>query len=174
MGEIIKMRELINITILLCKSYDENEMSIHNIFNKITIDGNKASFYIAAIINAVEYTKKKFSLHFFLVNLEKEQQVYIGEDLFERQEESEKVECVGGIQSIKDKSSQKMSVFQLEDVEFISEGAHEILVYLYEDEDTVNANKYAENGELDKIQDDEKLVATYGFKVEYTKEQKEK
>jgi len=161
------MKELLNVTVLLCEDYDENEMSIRNIFDKISIDGDKTSFCIATIINAVEYTKEKFSLHFFLANLEENKQVYIGEDAYEHQEENGCENESNNLKSFIEATSQKISVFKLDDVQFISSGAHEILVYLYENDEVEKARSYVKNQKPYDLQDSQKLVATYGFKVHY-------
>ena len=152
---------MINITILLCQDYDENEMSIHKIFDNIEVENGRASFCITTIINAIEYKKEKFSLHFFLANLEEQKRAYIGEEAFEQSEENE----ASGIKTKIEASTQVISSFNLKNIEFISDGAHEILVYLYEDEDVDEAAEKVKDKKIFDLEKKEKLVATYGFNV---------
>ena len=157
------MKDLLNVAILLCEDCDEKKMNFHNIFDKITLNGERASFCIATIINAVEYTKEKFSLHLFLLNLEENKQIYVGEIDFEYEKalsgESSRLRS-----SVKE-TFQKISIFRLDDVQFLSGGAHEILVYLCEDKEVEEARDRVEREIPYDIQNDGKLVATYGFEV---------
>lgn len=157
------MKNLINIVVLLCKDCDDNITKIDKIFDSIAVEDDKASFDIVTIINAVEYVKKKFSLFYYLVNLNEGKQAYIGEEAFEHLENEENhQEC---IPSSIEACSQKISVIKLEDVQFLSHGAHEILVYKYEDDEIEGARKTIEEKNPFSLQSEDKLVATYGFNV---------
>lgn len=157
------MKELLNVAILLCEDCDEKKMNFHNIFDKISLNGERASFCIATIINAVEYTKEKFSLHLFLLNLEENKQIYIGEIDFEH--ERALSDESGSLRSSVKGTFQKMSIFELDNVQFLSGGNHEILVYLCEDQEVEEARDCVEKEIPYDIQNHKKLVATYGFEV---------
>ena len=154
---------MINIAILLCQNYDENEMTINNIFDDIEAENGRASFCVTTVINAIEYTKKEFSLHFFLANLKEHKSAYIGEEAFIQSEEN----TSNSLKSKIEASTQVISSFNLKNIEFLSDGPHEILVYLYEDDEVDEASKKVKNKEAFSLERREKLVAAYGFNVSY-------
>ena len=165
MGEPEEMRELMNVTILLCKNCDEQVSYIDKIFDSIKLEGDRASFTIVTI---VQYTKKRFSLHYFIINMEKEKQMYIGYAEFEELNNKEEDMDDQNVRkkSTVQRSSQKISITHLDDMEFISGGPHEILVYRYEDEEVDQAIKTVEDEKYFDLMRDEKLVANYGLWVE--------
>ena len=166
-----QFKELINVTILLCKYYDEESVTIREIFDSIDTKDKEVSFSIVTIINTVEYTKKKFSLHYYLLNLDENKQIYIGEEAFENNDlnvlETDNARRRSNISSSIKYCSQKVSGMQLSGVEFISAGNHEILAYLFEEEDTDEARKLVREKKFYDLQDKSKIVAFYGFKVNF-------
>lgn len=162
------MKELINISILLCKECDEDATNITQIFDNIKLEGESASFSIVTVVNAIEYTKSRFALHYFIINLDSKKQMYIGSDTFEKENEEENDGTVRGKQrqSLLEDSSQKVSAMRLENIKFLSGGDHEIQVYLYEEDEVDDAEELANNEEYSSLKKKDKLVATYSLYVE--------
>lgn len=159
------MKEIININVLLCEDCDESLTHINNVFNNIVQEGKEVSFNIVSIISTIEYTKSRFSLHYFLVDMKTDEVSHIGDIAFDREtgENTEKEAEV--LKSIVENASQTSAVLRVDSFEFPNYGAYELLVYKYEGEETDKAIELARTKNAHDLRKKENLVTTYEFMV---------
>ena len=167
------MNEVMNVNVLLCEDCDESLTYISKVFNGIVQENDEVSFNIVSLINTIEYTKTKFSLHYFLMNMEKNKVTHIGDIKFESENLDNEDNNKGNgnsLKSIVENSSQISAVMKVEAFEFPNCGAYELLVYKYEDEEADKAIEKAHTKEKHELRKRENLVATYCFLVKAKEE----
>lgn len=157
------MKKIMNVALLLCAEYDEELMNIDGIFNVIKMEDGRASFTVVTVINNIEYPVDKFVLLLFIINVKEEKQIYIGLEQFEKKPASEDGSELKS--SIFSNTAHHISKMDVENIEFLSSGAHQFLVYKYEGDDVDRVKKMVQERKEHELADDNNLIATYEFTV---------
>lgn len=153
------------INSIICDSIDSSLKNINNIVDTIPLDENgNISFTTVAFINGIEWDVNKFDLHYFIENLDINKTAYLGGIEFENDKKAKKRSNGSSEKGSHVNSSQSIADMRFDDVNIPGEGAYELQVFKYENDEVVDLSvKRAE--ERIKYVNDEHLVAAYSFEV---------
>lgn len=159
------VRKFMNLNMVLCQEYDSKTKSIYNIFNRIELDdNNRASFSLVSFLNIFTDNKEKvcvsrnFSLHYFLVKMDKQmkerKQLYLGCSYLELGDKDD-VDALG----------EKMTNLKFNNIPFIGAGVYYIEAFYYDKYVSVkDRDKRREASK--KIRSDGSLVSIASFSVD--------
>lgn len=154
-----------NINIIICDSIDNSLKNISNIMDTIPIDENgKISFTTVAFINGVEWDVDRFDLHYFIENLDINKTAYLGGIEFENDKEVKKRSNGSSEKGSHANSSQSIADMRFDDVNVPGEGAYELQVFKYENDEVVDLSGKKDEERIEYA-NDEHLVAAYSFEV---------
>ena len=123
------MANRLNVNLVLCRKYDDEEKTINNMFNKITTNNkHEATFSVITFVNGIDNadSDEQFVLHYFLVKMEDDENggkkgLYLGATAFFSRSSNKNSDELS--------SNNTFSELTFEDVPFIGEGRYRIEAY---------------------------------------------
>ena len=161
------MSEKWNVNVILCESCDEDAGNIQNIFNTIVIKEKTPPFYVVTFINGIG-VGEQLELYYCIDKVEhghRNIRAYAGKTKLERIGEAAHYSDGSIKEGTVERCCIDMLSNKISEINFPECGAYELKVYGFTDKEEISRLDQMQNKEKDKMFTNEKLFATYPFKV---------